>query len=221
VFRNSTQTVRVLADDYTLYVGVRCAISRGQQTHRSCQVYVDALGDEGLLPRADDRLYDLDAADDTRRCMRWQNDSWSQLAHSQFQAAAHSAPVGKQMVDSYEFAIPLRELPRPSGEASIGLAVQTRYEAHPAPRQVQCGPARAYLTAGWGGGPFSGHGFGGLSLRTGHRGRGIVEYDGAGVNVGYVTRHAGTKYNLMLGIANLAGPHDNQITIAISQQSEF
>ncbi len=221
VFRNSTQTVRVLADDHTLYVGVRCAISRGQQTHRSCQVYVDALGDEGLLPRADDRLYHFDAADDTYRCMRWQNDSWSQPTPSRFQAAAHSAPVGQQMVDSYEFAIPLRELARPSGEANIGLAVQTRYEAHPAPRQVQRGPARAYLTAGWGGGPFSGHGFGGLSLRIGQRGRGIVEYDGAGVNVGYVTRPAGTKYNLMLGIANLAGPHDNQITIAISQQSQF
>lgn len=221
VFGDLTQTVRALADDDYLYVGVRCQISRGQQTRRSCQVYLDPLGDEGLLPRADDRLYHLEAATDTVQCFRWEDDSWSQRVPSRFTAAAHSTIENQQMVDTYEFAIPLRELNRPASDAALGLAVQTQYEARPSARVVQSTPARAYLTAGWGGGPFSGHGFGGLSLRVGRRGRGIIEYDGEGLNLGYVTKLPGANYNLMLGLHNLAGSHDSRLTIGLCQQSEF
>jgi len=221
VFGDLTQSVRVVADDDNLYVGVHCQISRGRQSQRSCQVYMDPLGDEGLLPRPDDRVYRLDVATAAIECLQWQDDSWSQPGHSRFTAAAHSTIEHKQMIDTYEFAIPLRELDRPASDATLGLAVQTQYEAQPSARPVQPATAKAYLTAGWGGGPFSGHGFGGLSLGVGRRSRGIIEYDGEGLNLGYITQPAGANYNLMLGIHNFAGPHDSRLTIGLCQQSQF
>ena len=187
-------------------------------------MYLDPLGDEGLLPRADDCLFRLQVDSGTAQYLRWQYDSWSQRQASGFSAAAHSTIADNKLVDTYEFAIPLSDLNRPRMDAPLGLAVQTTYEVRPAVRLVEpapAGAARGYWTVGWGGGPFSGHAFAGLSLRVGSQACGIVEYDGEEINLGYVTRTGAGKYNLLVGIHDLAGAEESRFVVGLSQQSEF
>jgi len=203
-----------------LYVAAALGGGSGNPATVTCEVYVDPDNDEGLVVRPDDRLYVLSRGQ--AECRSRGAGGWERSERSDFRAVAGHATEGDVMV--CEFEIPFAELGEVQPGQQMGLAVQmafgrvpprapvTRVAGKPAAKRVTpIEGSGTYVTAGW-----QESIFGGVSAKAGDSGRLIAEYDGDGVNLGYLRLGwPRGRWNLLMGVNDVGGADGNRWTAGL------